>query len=85
MVDLRTPVNTAPDSGYDKACDANEHKHNALNTSSSVCVVVAESTLMVANENERDRFRPFILGAPADEINIGSLQLFDRDARQAIH
>lgn len=40
---------------------------------------------MVANGNERDRFRPFILGAPADEINIGSLQLFDRDARQAIH
>lgn len=40
---------------------------------------------MVGNENERDRFRPFILGAPADEINIGLLQLFDRDARQAIH
>lgn len=48
MVDLRTPVNTAPDSGYNKTCDANEHKHNALNTSLSVCVVLLCSTDTVA-------------------------------------
>lgn len=47
MVDLRTPVNTAPDSGYNKTCDANEHKHNALNRSLSVCVVVADSLTLL--------------------------------------
>lgn len=47
MVGLRRLVNTATDSGSNKTCDANEHKHNALNTSLSVCVVVADSLTLL--------------------------------------